>query len=89
MKLAIRDKWLDEILAGRKRFELRDAHLTLVGEKSKRTVTVDVSSSRIIRKDISKRFLNPIEDEEFDSMFDDEYQILFTIEKRGGDESLN
>ncbi len=48
MKLLIKKIYFDEIVSGKKRFEYRDAHLTLVCEETGETFRVEVDDSRVI-----------------------------------------
>jgi len=56
MKLRIRDEYFDEILAGKKNVEFRDAHLTLIAETSGRRLRVSVEQA-MVEKRISPKKL--------------------------------
>lgn len=80
MKLPIKKAWFDKVLDTSKRFELRDAHLTLIAEETSEMLECNVRDVRRIPEDLSKRFLNPITEEGFREIFDDAHQICFFVD---------
>lgn len=74
MKLPIKHKYFEQIKEGRKTFEYRDAHLTLVDEKTGETITKYVKDVNLVLKDsMPDEYVN-------DALFDDEKIIRFELE---------
>ena len=64
MKLPIKHKFFLEIKEGKKKFEYRDAHLTLIDEETKETLRMDVVGATVTqRKNIPLKYQECLEDE--------------------------
>ena len=77
MKLPIKQKYLDEIKAGKKSVEFRDAHITFVSEETNEELITDV-----IAVNISSQLSAPREAIR-DGCISDEWVIAFVIKPRG------
>lgn len=62
MKLPIKQKYLDDILAGRKIVEYRDAHITFVSEETGKEYVFDVLASSV-SNNIKHLYPDVLEDE--------------------------
>jgi len=73
MKLPIRKEYFDQIKAGKKTFEFRDAHFTLQCEGTDESLTINVKAARIIpRTELP-------EDLRHSDMFDDDNILEFQL----------
>lgn len=73
MKLPIKKRYFDMILNGKKDLEFRDAHITFICEKTKRTLRVDVEEVDMVdRLDVNKKYRH---------LFKDKKVIKFWLDK--------
>ena len=72
MKLPIKKEYFDEIKAGKKEVEWRDAHITFVCEETGEEVRKEVVSSHVCRIYSGFRRMYP-------GCFDDDYAIEFQL----------
>jgi hypothetical protein len=77
MKLTIKKKWFDLIKKGKKDFEVRDAHLTLICEETGETLRKEIIGVDFLPLD---SFTG--QEEDFFECFEDENVILFKL--KGG-----
>jgi len=71
MKLPIKKKYFDQIKSGKKKFELRDAHITFVCEKTGRTIRKNITDVSI---DFRRNFSG------YDDVLEDDKIIVFDLE---------
>ncbi len=74
MRLKIKKEYFDEIKAGNKKSDFRDAHITFVCEETGRTITKNVVSVSLILESFApSAYRNK-------GLFDDEKIIKFDLE---------
>lgn len=76
MKLLIKKKYFDEIKSGKKRTELRDAHITFICEETKEELRKEVHSLHMEKK---SDFIDKFGKEELDNLFEDEWLMEFHL----------
>lgn len=82
MKLPIKKKWFDKIKNHNKKAEFRDAHITFVCEETNEELRVPIISTSVLPRRFTREiFINRREydREEFDDLFEDDYQIRFML----------
>lgn len=86
MWLMIRKRFFDQIVAGKKGIEHRDAHLTFECEETGRTVRADVDTIMLYSREMTRRYMNQyskVDDRMFDELFEDQVQIAFALKNVG------
>ncbi len=76
MKLPIKDKFFKEIKAGKKRFDIRDAHITFVNEKTGEKLRKEIMTTGIGKKQDVLTMTKETE-EGLEGLIEDENLIYF------------
>ena len=77
MKLPIKKKYFDQIKAGKKIIEWRDAHITFICEETGETLRKDIGTAVVIEKLVPK--ILAMSEEEYNAIFEDETVIGFML----------
>ena len=78
MKLPIKKKYFDQIKAGSKEVDFKDAHLTLICEETKEKLVVDIIDCRLMNKSSIKS----LSLSEKQKLFTDDKVVAFLIRRR-------
>jgi ASC-1-like (ASCH) protein len=77
MKLPIKKKYFDEIKAGRKVIEVRDAHITFVCEETGETLQREIEKSQVV---IAEAF------PQYKDVITDKWVVVFYLGNKGTEE---
>ena len=80
MKLPIKNKYFEQIKAGQKSMEIRDAHITFINEKTKEELRKDVRRVEVCSKSVAMQIAGMVDTKEAEELFTDSTQMIFYLD---------